>query len=40
MASGKAAAALKAVGVSGAEPSEKDEACAIEGVKAVQSMLK
>jgi uncharacterized protein GlcG (DUF336 family) len=31
---------IGAVGVSGAEPSEKDEACAMDGVKAVQSMLK
>ena len=31
---------IGAVGVSGAEPSEKDEACAMDGIKAVQSMLK
>jgi len=31
---------IGAVGVSGAEPSAKDEACAIEGLKKVQSRLK
>lgn len=29
-----------AIGVSGAEPSEKDEACAVEGLKAIQDRLK
>jgi len=31
---------IGAVGVSGAEPSEKDEACAIDGIKKVQARLK
>lgn len=31
---------LGAIGVSGAEPSEKDEACAVDAIKAIQARLK